>query len=201
MKKFVYYSIIIFIWLVSGCVPNNTGITKEEEPIIKYYRQALAYNDKWFAYKVPPYYFDEAPVNFDFKDAVSRCGNPWTEISKVYYKNQEAYTQKRPYQVIYYCLDPVIPSSIEKYDDEGKIKEIQLKNSIITYAYTESEKIETTFYKDKQETSIMRFVYDKNKKLQHIYSTKANGEKTIYKFNKEKTDLYEYDMKGRRLPT
>lgn len=192
--KYMIYIIVIMITF-NGCYKHSVATNN---PIIKYYTKSIEYSAKWAEYRLPYSFYNEAPSNFNFEDAVRDCQGPYDATTKVYYHNQKAYANMIPYKAISYCDDLTTPNSIKKYDSEGRIIEYNSKTFDIKYSYTEKERIEKWYNKEINTIFVSKYIYDKNKKLLKIFDTNSNGKNTVYLFDKKnKNILNEYDMSGK----
>lgn len=186
-------------------------LNNNENIIVKYYKQTLAYNDEWYKYKPKYNYYDEASNDFNISKPF-KCNEPWDEISKVYFKNNKAYKDNIPFKLIGYCSKFFIHNttneesyiryitSKRKYDREGRLMSIiypQLKKNKV-FKYIKNTKEITTYYTDSNKTKTSKYVYTDNKNLLKILQYQNEKQTSVYLFdNKDKNILLEYDMEGK----
>ena len=194
--KFLYYNILLII-LLSGCGHYIQNTKRNENFIVKYYKKALEYNNKWSEYNMGYIFSGKRFDNIDFNDAVSRCQGPYDTITKVFYKNKDSLEKNIPFKSISYCFD-TSKGTTRYYDNEGKVVKIEYPEKTIKYIYTPTEKIERTFDKKTNNLVVEKSIYDKNMKLTKIIKFRNRKQYLSYLFEKKnKNILREYDINGK----
>lgn len=195
-----YLYLIIFSLMYNSCVNTSIKNIKNDNKIVKYYLELMAYNNTSFNYKPKVSYYHEAPKDFNFETAVKECMDVEWTITKVVYDNQN----NIPSKVMTYCGDIDKPLSSKIYDKEGKIiEEIPLNHPKIIYSYKKNgdtyEKDKTTLSWITKKPLLSRYIYDKNMKLIKLLKYEDGKQYAIYKFDKNnKNILIEYNMKGKK---